>query len=95
MLSLLDDYYITTDSVDADRQLQPNGGEHIVGLYTLSVYNFFIDECTDTLLKGGGGKAGFDTFSHCKGIVNKSTKIDFDLRYRPYDQKKAKMIRSL
>jgi aldehyde dehydrogenase (NAD+) len=41
------------------------------------------------------GKAGFDTFSHCKGIVNKSTKIDFDLRYRPYDQKKAKMIRSL
>jgi aldehyde dehydrogenase (NAD+) len=41
------------------------------------------------------GKAGFDTFSHYKGIVNKSTKIDFDLRYRPYDRKKAKMIRSL
>ncbi|MGN0977660.1 MAG: aldehyde dehydrogenase [Faecousia sp.] len=40
------------------------------------------------------GKASFDTFTHCKSIVNKSTKMDMDVRYRPYDAKKEKMIRS-
>ena len=39
------------------------------------------------------GKVSFDTFSHHKSMMNKSTKIDFDVRYRPYDEKKKKMIR--
>ncbi len=41
------------------------------------------------------GKASFDTFSHYKSMVNKSTKIDFDVRYRPYDEKKKKLIHKL
>jgi len=41
------------------------------------------------------GKASFDTFSHHKSIMNKSTKMDIDVRYRPYDEKKIKMIRKL
>lgn len=41
------------------------------------------------------GKASFDTFSHYKSIVNKSAKMDFDMRYRPYDEMKRKMIRKL
>jgi aldehyde dehydrogenase (NAD+) len=41
------------------------------------------------------GKASFNTFSHYKSIVNKSTKMDFDVRYRPYDGKKIKMIHKL
>ena len=41
------------------------------------------------------GKVGFETFSHHKSIVNKSTRLDFNVRYRPYDEKKIKMIRKL
>lgn len=41
------------------------------------------------------GKAGFDTFSHYKSIVNKSMKIDIDMRYRPYNKTKIKLIRGL
>lgn len=41
------------------------------------------------------GKDSFDTFSHYKSIMNKSTKLDFDVRYRPYDEKKSKMIHKL
>ena len=31
------------------------------------------------------GKRGFDTFSHLKSIVKKSTCIDLKMRYQPYD----------
>ena len=31
------------------------------------------------------GKVGFDTFSHLKSIVKKSTKIDLPIRYAPYN----------
>ncbi len=41
------------------------------------------------------GKAGFETFSHYKSIVNKATKMDLAVRYRPYDEKKKKIIRKL
>ncbi len=41
------------------------------------------------------GKVSFDTFSHYKSIVNKSTKIDIDVRYRPYGKMKIKIIRKL
>ncbi len=33
------------------------------------------------------GKAGFDTFTHRKSIVNKDTKIDLPMRYQPYDSR--------
>ncbi len=35
-------------------------------------------------LGGYHGKAGFETFSHYKSIVNKSTLIDLPMRYQPY-----------
>lgn len=41
------------------------------------------------------GKSSFDTFTHYKSIVNKSTKLDLDIRYRPYTEKKERMIRKL
>ena len=31
-----------------------------------------------------GGKFSFDTFTHKKGVLNKSTKVDPKLRYPPY-----------
>lgn len=39
------------------------------------------------------GKAGFDTFSHKKSIVDKKTWIDLPMRYRPYSPWKNKLIR--
>ena len=33
------------------------------------------------------GRVGFDTFSHLKSIVKKSTRIDLPMRYAPYDSK--------
>lgn len=42
---------------------------------------------------GYHGKVGFDTFSHTKSIVNKSTWIDLPLRYRPYNKLNDTLIR--
>ncbi len=39
------------------------------------------------------GKAGFDTFSHHKSIVDKKTWIDLPLRYQPYSEFYDKLIR--
>ena len=39
------------------------------------------------------GRVGFDTFSHTKSIVKKSTHIDLPMRYRPYGKGKFRMIR--
>lgn len=39
------------------------------------------------------GKRGFDTFSHYKSIINKSTKLDLPLRYRPHSNFKIKTIK--
>ena len=39
------------------------------------------------------GKRGFDTFSHYKSIVKKSTKIDLFVRYRPFTKTKKNMIK--
>ena len=40
------------------------------------------------------GKAGFETFSHIKSIVDKKTWLDLPLRYQPYTKTKHKMIKS-
>lgn len=39
------------------------------------------------------GKAGFDTFTHYKSIVNKSVKIDLPMRYQPFKESYQKLIR--
>lgn len=39
------------------------------------------------------GKTGFDTFTHYKSIVDKKTWIDLPMRYQPYTNLYAKMIR--
>ena len=38
------------------------------------------------------GKRGFDSFSHIKSIVEKSTKIDLGMRYQPYKKKNRKLV---
>lgn len=39
------------------------------------------------------GKLSFDTFTHYKSIVKKSTWIDLPMRYHPYTDKRDRMIR--
>lgn len=39
------------------------------------------------------GKVGFDAFSHRKSIVNKSTRVDLPMRYRPYKSFYEKLVR--
>jgi len=39
------------------------------------------------------GKAGFDTFSHTKSIVDKKTWLDLPMRYQPYQDFHKKLIR--
>jgi len=41
------------------------------------------------------GKLSFDTFTHYRSIVKKSTWIDLPMRYHPYREKNFKMIRML
>jgi aldehyde dehydrogenase (NAD+) len=41
------------------------------------------------------GRAGFETFSHRRSVLHKSTLIDPRLRYPPYDEGKLKWVRRL
>lgn len=38
------------------------------------------------------GKAGFDTFTHYKGVLFRG-RTDLDMRYRPYTREKARLVR--
>ncbi len=40
------------------------------------------------------GKFSFDTFTHYKGILNKSNWLDLSMRYHPYNENNFKMIRT-
>ncbi len=59
---------------------------------------------SETIPFGGVGKSGmgnyhgkytFKTFTHEKGVLKKSTKIDISLRYHPYTKKKEKTIKKI
>lgn len=39
------------------------------------------------------GKAGFETFTHYKSIVKKSTKLDLPMRYRPFKKSNLKLVK--
>jgi aldehyde dehydrogenase (NAD+) len=39
------------------------------------------------------GKYSFDTFTHYKGMIRKSTLLDFAIRYPPYTKKKLKIMK--
>lgn len=39
------------------------------------------------------GKAGFETFTHYKSIVKKSTRLDLPVRYQPFKKSRRKFVR--
>jgi aldehyde dehydrogenase (NAD+) len=42
-----------------------------------------------------GGRTGFETFSHLRSIVSRSTRFDPSLRYPPYSEKKLRWLKRL
>jgi aldehyde dehydrogenase (NAD+) len=41
------------------------------------------------------GRATFETFSHRRGVLAKSTRFDPPMRYPPYDQRKLRWIKRI
>ena len=39
------------------------------------------------------GKAGFDTFSHAKSMVDKKTFLDLPMRYQPYNKQGSRLVK--
>ena len=39
------------------------------------------------------GKKSFDTFTHTRSIVKKSTWLDLPMRYHPYSEKKLGLVK--
>ena len=39
------------------------------------------------------GKKSFETFSHEKSILKKSTKLDLPIRYQPETERKSRLLR--
>lgn len=39
------------------------------------------------------GRTGFDTFSHAKGVLRRSTRLDFPFRYLPFNRFKERLLR--
>ncbi|MCR5584296.1 MAG: aldehyde dehydrogenase [Lachnospiraceae bacterium] len=89
-------YYFTNDLKKAKRVVKKcrfGGG---------CINDTIIHIATSDMPFGGGGasgmgnyhgKAGFDTFSHSKSIVDKKRLIDVNMRYSPYDNFKLKLIK--
>ncbi|MDE6850774.1 MAG: aldehyde dehydrogenase [Clostridia bacterium] len=48
----------------------------------------------DSGMGGYHGKAGFDTFTHYKSIVDKKTFMDLPMRYQPYKKANDKLIKT-
>lgn len=44
-------------------------------------------------LGGYHGKYGFETFTHFKSVIDKSTKIDLNMRYQPYKESNDRLIK--
>lgn len=89
-------YYFTSDKKNADKILSS------VGFGGGCVNDVVIHLATSEMGFGGfgesgmgsyHGKAGFDTFSHTKSIVDKKTWLDLPIRYQPYQKLYKKMLR--
>ena len=51
--------------------------------------------CGESGMGSYHGKAGFETFSHTKSIVDKKTWIDFPVRYQPYRPVKKWLLKKV
>ena len=87
--------YIVKNSIDMTAQWVKNAyywDESRRGFKIL--FNNGVD-ITDATIRRTGyhGKAGFETFSHYRSIVDKKTFMDLPIRYQKYTHLKEKMLR--
>lgn len=79
---------------EADPELLPFGGgcinDTIIHLATSAMPFGGVGESG---MGGYHGRAGFETFSHYRSIVDKKTWMDLPIRYQRYDEMKEKMLR--
>ena len=72
-------------------------------LFQLGAVNAYLDTGSPEFFEFGGvghsgmgsyhGKKSFDTFSHEKSVLKKSTRIDMPVRYMPYTPLKDRLLR--
>ena len=80
-------YVFTEDKSISDkviRSLQYGGGCVNDTVIHLATSHMPFGGVGDSGMGGYHGKFGFDTFSHRKSVVDKSTALDIKLRYPPY-----------
>lgn len=91
-------YYFTTDRAKAEAIIHriPFGGGCIndTVVHVASTYLPF-GGIGDSGLGRYHGKASFDTFSHQKGVIKQSSKLDIAVRYPPYHEGKLKLLQKL
>ena len=89
-------YLFTTSSVNEKRfvnSLSFGGGCVNDTIIHLAVHGLPFGGVGDSGMGSYHGKAGFDTFTHYKSIVDKKTWIDLPMRYQPYKESCRKLIK--
>ncbi len=91
-------YVFTSDRETARRVLEEtsSGGACVNDAIThLSVLDLPFGGVGESGMGAYHGRASFETFSHRKSVLDKSSHLDLPLRYPPYDDRKAKWIKRL
>jgi aldehyde dehydrogenase (NAD+) len=89
-------YTFSDDDADNDRVLAgaTSGGACVNGtLMHISNPHLPFGGVGESGMGAYHGKIGFDTLSHRRGVMTRSTKLDPPLMYPPYTAKKEKLIR--
>ena len=90
-------FYIFTSSKETERKLLDScsfgGGCINDTIIHLATSHMPFGGVGDSGMGSYHGKKSFDTFTHERSIVKKSTWLDLPMRYHPYGEGKLKLIR--
>ena len=90
-------FYIFTADRETERKLLDScsfgGGCINDTIIHLGTSHIVFDGVGDYPIETDHGQKGFDTFTHERSIVKKSTWLDLPMRYHPYGEGKLKLIR--
>ena len=94
----------TTDNVEEARELYLSKEcQALIGFGGGCINDTIIHLATSAMPFGGVGNSGmgsyhgkksFDTFTHARSIVKKSTWLDLPMRYHPYSEKKLGLVKN-
>ncbi|MDD4000935.1 MAG: aldehyde dehydrogenase family protein, partial [Bacilli bacterium] len=90
-------FYLFTMDNDSENKVLNNmsfgGGCINDTIVHLATSNMGFGGVGDSGMGSYHGKESFDTFTHYKSILKKSNKLDLNMRYHPYSEKKFKVIK--